>query len=165
MRSSLPNRISTSEIHRNQGYSSLARRNRRLSLAGSSRSELGALLAGRLLNSLKLLAGVLDARSTSSANAGGVAIVGVDSNQGIDTLGLDVLDNNLAGALALVVGAVSARAVQLACIHDSESINGDSSLAVVLDHLILGLLSTSALDESISSSEDGNGILQATYQY
>lgn len=150
-----PNSLSLHEIN-----SSLARRKRRLPLARSSRGELWALLARRLVDSFELLAHVLDARSTGSAHARGIAIVGVDSDQGFHTLGLDVLDHNVTGALALVAAAVSARAVQLACIHNSESINGDSSLSVVLHHLVFGLLGTSALDECVSSSEDGNGILQ-----
>lgn len=135
------------------------RRKRRLSLARSSRGQLRALLASRFLNSLKLLAHMTDAGSTSVANTGGIAVVRVDSDQGLHILGLDVLDNNLAWTLALVVAAVTARSVQLPCIHNGESINGDGSLAVVLHNLVLGLLSTSTLDECVSGSEDGNGIL------
>lgn len=86
----------------------LARRKRRLSLARSSRSQLGALLLFLLVNSLELLADVLDAGSTGAADFGNIAVVGVDSNQGRHVVGLDVLDHNLARALALVVAAVTA---------------------------------------------------------
>lgn len=86
----------------------LARRKFRLSLARSGRSQLGALLLVRLLNSLELLAHVRDAGSTSTGDLGVVAVVGVDSNQGRHVLGLDVLDHDRARALALVVAAVAA---------------------------------------------------------
>lgn len=86
----------------------LAGRERRLSLAGSSGSKLGALLLGGLLNTLELLANVLDAGSTSTADLGVVTVVGVDSNQGRHVVGLDVLDDDSARALALVVAAVTA---------------------------------------------------------
>lgn len=86
----------------------LAGRKRRLSLARSSGSQLGALLLGGLLNSLELLAHVLDVGSTSTADLGVVTVVGVDSNQSRHVAGLDVLDNDGARALALVVAAVAA---------------------------------------------------------
>ena len=107
---------------------------------------------------------MLNAGSTGVAHTRSVTVVGVDSDQGGHVLSLDVLDHNLAGALALVVAAVSARAVQLSGVHNSESVDGDGSLSVVLNHLVFGLLGTSALDEGVSGSEDGNGILQVTDQ-
>lgn len=136
-----------------------------MSLTRGSRGELRALLARRLLDSFKLLAHVLDAGSTGVAHARSVTVVRVDSNQSLHVVGLHVLDNNVSGALALVVATVSTGAIQLSCIHHSESIDGDGSLAIVLNHLVLGLLGTTALDERISGSKDGNGVLQATCQY
>lgn len=132
-------------------------------MAGSSRGQLRALLLLGLVHSLELLADMLDAGSTSAADLGRIAVVGVDSDQGRHVLGLDVLDNNLARALALVVAAVAARAVKLACVHNSESINGDGSGTVVLHNLVLGLLGAATLDEGISGAEDGNGVLKGTY--
>lgn len=86
----------------------LAGRKSQLSLAGISRSQLGALLVVRLLNTLELLAHVLDVGSTSIADLSLVAVVGVDSNKGRHVTGLDVLDHDGARALALVVAAVTA---------------------------------------------------------
>lgn len=43
--------------------------------------------------------------------------------------------------------------------HDSETVNGDSALAVVLDDLVIGTLGTSALDECVSVALEGESIL------
>lgn len=100
-----------------------------------------------------------DIRSTGVADAGGITVVGVDSNQARDTGGLDVLDNDVTGAVALVVGAVAAGAVQLAGVDNGESVNGDGSGTVVLNDLVAGLLGATTLDEGIAGSDDGNGVL------
>lgn len=102
---------------------------------------------------------MLDAGSTRVAHIRRIAVVGVDSHQRFHALGLDVLDHYFPWTLTLVAAAVAARSIQLACIHHSESINGDGPFAVVLHHLIFGLLGASTFDECVSGSEDGNGIL------
>jgi hypothetical protein len=143
----------------NQINPNLAGGKRSLALAGSSRLELGALTVLRLVNTLVLLADVADIRSTGAADAGGIAVVGVDSNQGRDAGGFDVLDDDVAGALALVVAAVAAGAVQLAGVDNGESVNGDGSGTVVLNDLVAGFLGATTLDEGVSGSDDGDGVL------
>lgn len=60
-----------------------------------------------LVNTLELLADLLDTLSAGSRDGGSVSVVGVDTDEiGSDTVGLDVLDDNLAGSS--VVGAVTA---------------------------------------------------------
>lgn len=52
---------------------------------------------------------LLDTLSASVAEGGRIAIVVVNSNQGLTGLGLDVFDNH--GPLATIVFAISARAI------------------------------------------------------
>lgn len=128
-----------------------------LALAVGSGADLLA-LAVALGDTLELLADLLDAGAARSRDVGGVAVVGVDANQVGDTLGLDVLDDDMAGAT--VVGAVTASAVELAGVDDGEVLDSDGSAAVVLDNLVLGLLSTTALDQDIASAEGRDGIYE-----
>jgi hypothetical protein len=102
---------------------------------------------------------VADIRSTGVADAGGIAVVGVDSNQARDAGGLDVLDDHVTGALALVVAAVAAGAVELTGVDNGESVNGDGSGTVVLNDLVAGLLGATTLDEGIAVSDNGDGVL------
>jgi len=69
---------------------------------------------------------------------------------------LDVLDDNGAGHRVL---AVTARAVKLAKVHDGEAINGNGTLAVVLDDLVVGTLGTSTFDESVAVTLDAECVL------
>lgn len=126
-----------------------------LALAVGSGADLLA-LAVALADTLELLADLLDAGAARSGDVGGVTVVGVDANQVGDTLGLDVLDDDVAGAT--VVGAVTASAVELAGVDDGEVLDSDGSAAVVLDNLVLGLLGTTALDQDITSAEGRDGI-------
>ena len=41
----------------------------------------------------------------------------------------------------------------------TEAINGNSALAVVLNNLVLGLLSTAADDGGVTCAQDGDGVL------
>lgn len=60
-------------------------------------------------------------------------------------------------ALALLV-AVAARAVQLAEVGDLEAVDGNGTNTVVLDDLVLGALSTTAADLSVTVALDGESI-------
>lgn len=126
-----------------------------LALAAVSGADLLA-LAVALADTLELLADLLDAGAARSGDVGGVTVVGVDANQVGDTPGLDVLDDDMAGAT--VVGAVTASAVELAGVDDGEVLDGDGSAAVVLDNLVLGLLGTTALDQDVAIAEGRDGI-------
>lgn len=129
-----------------------------LALAVGSGADLLA-LAVALGDTLELLADLLDAGAARSGDVGGVAVVGVDANQVGDALGLDVLDDDVAGAT--VVGAVTASAVELAGVDDGEVLDSDGSAAVVLDNLVLGLLGTTALDQDITIAEGRDGIYKS----
>lgn len=126
----------------------LASRKSVLALAAGGGVDLLALAAVALLYTLKLLANLLDTSSAGARDVGSVAVVGVNTNEVTNTLSLNVLDDNV--ARATVIGAVTASAVELAGVDNGEALNGDGTTAVVLDHLVLGLLSTTALNQSIA---------------
>ena len=69
---------------------------------------------------------------------------------------LDVLDNDAARNRVL---AVTASTVELAEVGNLETIDGDSSLTVVLDNLVGGRLSTATLDERVTVTLQGESIL------
>ena len=60
---------------------------------------------------------------------------------------LDVLDDDAARNRVL---AVTASTVELAEVGDLETVDGDGSLAVMLDNLVGSRLSTAALDKRVS---------------
>jgi hypothetical protein len=74
----------------------------------------------------------------------------------VDVAYLDVLDDNGAGDRVL---AVTASTVELAEIGDLETVDGDSSLTVVLNDLVGSRLSTSALDEGVTVTLQGKSVL------
>lgn len=76
--------------------------------------------------------------------------------RGYDTTHLYVFDDDAARNRVL---AVSARAVQLAKVHDGEAVDGDGPLAIVLDHLVLGGLRAAALDHCVAVALDGERVL------
>ena len=128
----------------------------------------GAVLAGRRgtlgnglglvsgSGSLELLADGLDGGSAGAGDGGRVTEVGVDAGKNLTVVGLYVLDDDLAGNGVL---AVTAGTVELAEVDDSEAVNGDLTLSVVLDDLVGGGLSTSALDHGVTITLEGEGIL------
>ena len=65
-----------------------------------------------------------------------------------------ILDDDFAWRLGLVVGAVSAAAVQFASVHDGVVLDGHGSGAVVLHYLVDGFLCSSTDDCGIARSED-----------
>jgi hypothetical protein len=134
----------------------LASRKSRLALAAGSGVDLLALAAVALLYTLELLANLLDTGSAGARDIGSVAVVGVDANEVTNALGLDVLDDNV--ARATVIGAVTAPAVEFAGVNNGEALNGNGTTAVMLDDLVLGLLSTATLNQSIAVAKDRDGI-------
>lgn len=139
-------------------------------LAGGERGELalGALAVGgggnlggaavALGHTLVFLADLLGG-SARAADGSHIAIVGVDADKvGSYAVGLDVLDDNVAGAA--VASAVAAATVKLAGVDDGEAIDGNSAAAVVLDDLVLGVLCTSTLDEDVAAAEGRDGVLK-----
>lgn len=121
--------------------------------ADTGAEELG-LLAGD--GALVLAADLLDRGSASASDGGLVTLVGVDASEELAVVGLDVLDDNVAGAHLL---AVTARSVKLAEVNDSEAVDGDRTQTVVLDNLVIGASGTAALDESVTVTLEGEGIL------
>lgn len=94
--------------------------------------------------------------AAATGNISGVAVVRVDTDKVGDIVGPNVLDNNV--ARPPVVCAVTATTVELAGVNNSEVPDGDSAASVMLNHLILGILRTTSLDERVASSEDRNSI-------
>lgn len=133
----------------------LASRKSLLALAAGGGVDLRA-LAVALLYTHKLLANLLDACSAGARDVGSVAVVGVDANEVTNTLGLDILDDNV--ARATVVGAVTASAVEFAGVDNGEALDSDGTAAVVLDDLVLGLLSTTTLNQGIAVTKDRDSI-------
>lgn len=125
-------------------------------LAGGARTgaeQLG-LLAGD--GTLVLAADLLDRGSASASNGRFVTLVRVDASEELAVVGLDVLDDDVAGAHLL---AVTARSVKLSEVNDSEAVDGNSTKTVVLDNLVGGSSSTTSLDESVAVTLEGKGIL------
>ena len=71
-------------------------------LAGTLGDGLGLVSGG---GSLELLADSLDGSSAGAGDGSGVSEVGVDTNEGLAIVGLDVLDGNLASDRVLAVSA------------------------------------------------------------
>ncbi|KAJ8116580.1 hypothetical protein OPT61_g2028 [Boeremia exigua] len=109
------------------------------------------------LGALELLADLLDAGSAGGAvDGGGVAEVGVDADEELAAVGLDVLDDNVAlGALL----AVSAGAVELAEVGDLEAVDGDGTGTVVLDDLVLSASGTTTGDGGVTVLLEGESVL------
>jgi hypothetical protein len=88
-----------------------------------------------------------DLLNVSGAGAGvdgsGIAVVGVDADQGASAVGDDTLELDV--ALKHLV-AVSAGAVELAEVGDGEVGDVDGSAAVVLEDFVLGTLGSAADD-------------------
>jgi len=71
---------------------------------------------------------------------------------------VDIVNDNLARRLRLVVGAVATAAVQLPCVNDCEVLDRHCAGAVVLDHFVLGFLRAAADDGCVARAEDGDGV-------
>jgi hypothetical protein len=122
-------------------------------LAGTRANLLGLVTRG---GTLVLNADVLDGRSTSTSDGGDVTLVGVDTSQDLSVVGLDVLDDNVASAHLL---AVTARSVKLTEVNNGEAVDGDGTETVVLDDLVFSTSGTTALDESVTVTLEGESIL------
>jgi hypothetical protein len=122
-----------------------------------SRRDFWALLTSILHDTLEFLANVLDALSTAARDSRNITKVGVDAHQvGSNTVGLDIGDNNV--ARSAVLAAISTAAEQLSNTDDRVILDGHSATTVVLNNLVLGVLSTTSLDEDASSSLESDGI-------
>lgn len=97
--------------------------------------------------SLVLDASLLDGGGARAGDGGDVALVGVDADEHLATVGLDVLDDDVALAHDL---AVSAAAVQLAEVDDGEAVDGHRAKTVVLDDLVLSALGSTRYQVSTS---------------
>lgn len=118
----------------------------------------GAKLLGLLARdgTLELDADFLDRGSAGAGDGGDVALVGVDAGQDLSVVGLDVLDDNVAGAHLL---AVTARSVELAEVDNGEAVDGDRAETVVLDDLVRSTSGTTAADDSVTVTLEGESIL------
>ena len=124
----------------------------RTRLAGRKRVSVDARVAGARSNLFRLTralgglvgrADVLDLSGASVLDGGDITIVLVDTGEDLAVVGLDVGDGD--GALRLGI-AVTARAEELAEVGDDEAIDADLTGGVVLDHLVVGTLGTTADD-------------------
>lgn len=113
-------------------------------------------LAVSLLNTLVFLANLLS-NTTRVANGSSVAVVGVDAGQvGLERVGADIGNNNV--TRTTIVGTVATATVEFADIDNSIVTDSDSSTAIVLDDLIVGVLGSTTLNEDIAGSEGRDGI-------
>jgi hypothetical protein len=109
-----------------------------------------------VVGALEIHADLLGAGGAGVGDGGSVAVVGVDASEDFSARGLDVLDDNVAlGAVAL---AVAAGAVEFAEVLDAEAVDSNFGGAVVLDHLVLGVASSAALDHGGASALEGEGV-------
>lgn len=122
-------------------------------VARAGANKLGLVAGG---GALELAANLLDGGRARAGNLGNVALVGVDADEQLAVVCLDVLDDDIALAHDL---AVAARAVQLAEVDDGEAVNGDGAQAVVLDDLVLGTGGTAASDGGVTVALEGQGVL------
>jgi len=122
------------EWKRKHIYPSLTSRQTRLEHTRLRRPSTHRLWLVSRRRTLKLLANLLDTRSTgSSINGCGIAKVAVDTREQLAVGSLHTLHDNVALSLCL---AVSARAVQLAKCIDGEARNCYCAGSVVLDDFV-----------------------------
>jgi hypothetical protein len=129
-------------------HNHLTLRQRLLILASIART--GTLLLRLLVivvGTLILNADLLDAASTAR-DSRGIAIVGVDADEGLAAGGLDAAD--LDGALELLV-AVAGGAVQLAEILHGKVLDDHLAAGVVLDDLVVGVAGA-ATDDAVGAA-------------
>jgi hypothetical protein len=82
---------------------------------------LGVSRGNLLVDTLVLLANLLDVLSARARDGGGVTVVGVDASEiRLDTVGTESGDDDL--ARSTVTGAVTARSVELANVDDSVAV-------------------------------------------
>lgn len=127
----------------------LAARKARLALTVRRGANLGTTTTA-LLNPLILLADLLDTGSTRSRDIGSIPVVGVDTNKLGNTLSLNILDNDI--ARPAVVRAISATAVQLSSVDNSEILDCHCTAAVMLNDLVFGFLRTTAVDKDVTGA-------------
>ena len=125
----------------------------------ASIARTGALLLRLLVvvvGTLILNTDLLDAAG-AARDSRGIAIVGVDADEGLATGGLDAAD--LDGALELLA-AVAAGAVQLAEVLHGEVLDGHLAAGVVLDDLVVGVAGAAADDAvgAAAAALEGEGI-------
>ena len=108
----------------------LARREAGLTFAICGSRDLAA-FAAALVDTLVLLADLLDAGAARALNVGSVSVVGVDASKNLAARRFHVLDGD--DTLGAVTLAVTARAVKLAEVGDGEAVDGDGRGTVVLD--------------------------------
>jgi hypothetical protein len=93
--------------------------------------------------------------STGSTDGSLVTKVGVDADEVRgQPVRAHVLDDDFTWRFGLVVGAVSAAAVQFASVHNRVILDSYGSRTVVLDNLVDGLLRPSTDDCGIAGSKD-----------
>lgn len=111
-----------------------------------------------LIHALVLLAHILR-HAAGAADRRLIAEVRVDADEvGGQAVRADVLDDDFARRLGLVVCAVAAAAVQFACVDDGVVLDRHDACTVVLDYFIFGFLCAAAYDEGIACAEDGDGV-------
>jgi hypothetical protein len=95
-------------------------------------ADLGGLVAWG--GALVLDAGLLDGRGAGGGDGGDIAVIGVDADEGLAVVRLDVLDHHVPLAHGL---AVAAGAVQLSEVDNREPVNCHRAKPVVLDDLVI----------------------------
>jgi len=97
--------------------------------------------------------------TTDTANSSSIAEVGVDANKiRPHSASANVLNNNVAWAPRLVVGAVTAASVQLSRVGNSVVADGHTSTAVGLNNFVRCASGATPLDKNIARSKCSNGV-------
>lgn len=121
-------------------------------VAGTGRGFLRLVARG---SALEFSADCLDAGGAGTGNLGSVTKVGVDAGEELAGLGDDVLDDDVTLSALL---AVTARAIELAEVDNSEAVDRDGTRTVVLDDLILSTGGTTAGDGGITIALEGESV-------
>lgn len=125
---------------------------------GSGGNLRGIARCDKLIDTLVFLADLLDALSAGAGNGGGIAVVGVDTDEiGRHTVGLEASNDDV--SWTSIVGAVTAGSVKFSNTNDSIVLDGDRSTSVVLDYLVRCGIRSTTLDENTSCSKSRNSIL------
>jgi len=122
----------------------------------TGRSLAGLALAVGLVTTLVALALSLGIEAVVGVSSL-VAQVGVDANELATVLGNDTAHVDLARAVAVAL-AVTARAIHLAVVLGVEVDDVDGAAAVVLDHLVRGVVGAAADDVGGAVALEGDGV-------
>jgi hypothetical protein len=115
--------------------------------------------AGRTIDAQVVHADVSVAAAAGGGDGSRVAKVLVDADKVRGhAAGSNILNHNVTRAVRLVVGAVTAAAVEFARVGDSVVADCDATTAIVLDDLVVGASGTATLNKNLARSKSRNSV-------